>query len=634
MLQGQAADRLAELVESHGGEVTHYLPIINAVGALMTRQQLNAALESPLVGRYLDDLSIEEKPDDDTNSGAATCHGRGALELDRSDNAVTWRLYNKQETPLHLQSLDLAWPDRLGTAVTISLDGQEIRKRFIVANEPGKLEVIFPPNNAPAITTPSALTVQFPTASGSTNATTVKQREFGFSAGFGPDCTETLIPGYDDNFGDSYYPGVAEAEELHLHGVTGMGVSVAVLDSGLWEHDSLALDTHGEQRVLARFDAILGVEGDSVFDESGHGTHLTSALANSDPIIRNGIPTGAFKGIAPDARIVAIKAFNERGQGGFLDIVRGIQWAVDHRKTHNIRVLNLSFAAPPRWQYWLDPINQALMQAWAAGITVVAAAGNEGPDPMSVGSPGNLPYIITVGAVTDSWTPDTRDDDYVPDFSSRGPTPSAHIKPDIVAPGGHVIGLTRPGATLTRQHPEYMLSDNVLVMTGTSQASAVVSGIAALLLQLEPDLTPDDVKCKLISSSDLAINRDGLLTYSPFQQGYGYVSAKRAVTLGQRGCGNSDLNLQEDIAGTRHFEGPAIVTSEGSVSLPGLDRMVSAEEPAKGFSESRKWGAKAHIERELDNSGQKPNNNAIFNWAERYREEKLRIDELATTPRK
>ena len=154
-----------------------------------------------------------------------------------------------------------------------------------------------------------------------------------------------------------------------------------------------------------------------------------------------GIATGAFKGVAPDVSLVSVKAFDIAGQGDFLDIVRAIQWVVDNRAKYDIRVLNLSFAARPRWHYWLDPINQAVMRAWASGITVIAAAGNEGPEAMTIGSPGNLPFIITVGAVTDSWTPDNKDDDYIPDFSSRGPTPSAHIKPDLVAPGGHITCL-------------------------------------------------------------------------------------------------------------------------------------------------------------------------------------------------
>jgi subtilisin family serine protease len=274
------------------------------------------------------------------------------------------------------------------------------------------------------------------------------------------------------------------------------------------------------------------------------------------------------------------------------------------------------------------------MRAWAEGITVVAAAGNEGPGDMTIGSPGNLPYVITVGAVTDSWTTLDRNDDYIPDFSSRGPTPNAHIKPDIVAPGGHITGVTRPGSTITLNHPEYALKSGEFVMTGSSQAAALVSGIAALLLQLEPELTPDDVKCKLTSSAEPAINRDGLLAYSPFVQGHGQVDARRAVTLGKTGCGNNDLDIEKDLQGSEHYQGPAIVLKDGAVSLPGLEKMVSGEPSPSGRSDSRRWGVKAHIERDDPPlSKEELERDSPFDWMEVYRREKSRIEELSRDSR-
>jgi subtilisin family serine protease len=459
------------------------------------------------------------------------------------------------------------------------------------------------------------------------------QSDFSIKAHFIGGCSTKLVPAYENNQEDFYYSSVVGAAELHRHGITGKGVTIAVLDSGLWEHPSLKNDTSGQPRVIARYDAIDDVESGEVFDESGHGTHMTSVLAHSGRVTRQGEPAGYYKGIAPDARLVAVKAFNQEGQGKMLDIVRGIQWVVDKRVKYDIKVLNLSFASRPRWNYWLDPVNQAAMQAWATGITVVAAAGNEGPDPMTIGSPGNLPYVITVGALTDSWTPEDRSDDYIPDFSSRGPTPSAHIKPDIVAPGGHITGLTRPGSTLIQEYPEYLLRTGEFVMSGSSQASALVSGIAALLLQLEPELSPDDLKCKLTSSAEPAINSDGLLAYSPFEQGYGYVSATRAVTLGENGCGNSELDIAREIADEEHFQGPAIVDENGIPSLPGLDTMISPQPAEKGFSLSRKWGVKDHIER-----GAPPTETASeaaahpFDWRREYLREKARIEDLARPP--
>ncbi|TXS91291.1 S8 family peptidase [Parahaliea maris] len=621
MLQGESSEQLAALVRQRGGIVTHDLHIINAIGAVLTRDQLDGVLLSPLVTRHIDDLALapaEEEPE--------LCNVGGALELEISSNALRWQLYNKGEADVSLQTLELQWPERLGALQGVYYDGKllpytpEVDK----ASRSLTLEISGSTPLTPGLSSLVALRFDHPADA----RAPLQQHEISLSARFREGCAAELIPGYATYGTDTYFPSVAGASALHQLGITGQGVTVAVLDSGLWEHASLSHNTLGRYRVTGRYDAIANVTGQEVFDESGHGTHMTSVLANSSPVTHDGKKTRSFMGIAPDVDIVAVRAFNKSGQGDFLDIVRGIQWIVDQREALNIRVMNLSFAARPRWPYWLDPINQAVMRAWHAGIVVVAAAGNEGPEPMSIGSPGNLPYIITVGAVTDSWTPDNRNDDYIPDFSSRGPTPSAHIKPDIVAPGGHIAGLTRPGSTLTLEHPDYILSTGEFVMTGTSQASALVSGIAALLLQLEPDLSPDDIKCKLTSSAEPAINNDGRFSYSPFQQGNGYVNATRAVTLGKRGCGNVGMDITSEIDNAQHYEGPAIVSEEGEASLPGLKELYAGEATEKGMSDNRRWGVKAHIER----SGAPLANTSPIDWPGQYEEERAIIERLSQPP--
>jgi subtilisin family serine protease len=630
MLQGDSTQRLAELVRKVGGEVTHELHIINAVGAELSRPQLDRAHRSGLVSRTIDDLAVTDPPpprEDETR-----CELGGGLELQYEHKGLRWTLFNKAGEHLILESLELSWPEALGTVTQVTLDGQKVpidenrqEGTSLDIQLAGQRPVIAPGTSELSVGFSRTIEPQQLPA----------QRDFTIKANAGEDCSAELIPGYQDNHNDFYYSTVAGAEALHYHGVTGQGVTVAVLDSGLWEHPDLATDTRGKNRVIGRFDAIRNTEGKEVFDESGHGTHMTSVLAHSGPVIRDGKATGSFKGIAPDAQLVAVKAFDHEGHGDFLDIIRGVQWVVDNREKYGIRVLNLSFAARPRWDYWRDPINQAVMRAWASGITVVAAAGNEGPEAMTIGSPGNLPYVITVGAVTDSWTVGDRTDDYIPDFSSRGPTPNAHIKPDIVAPGGHITGLTRPGSSLTEEYPEYLLSSGEFVMTGSSQASALVAGIAALLLQLEPDLTPDDIKCKLITSAEPAINADGLLAYSPFQQGHGYASATRAVTLGQRGCGNKDLDIDRELNKGEPYQGPAIFDAKGNTTLPGLEDMLSPVEAAKGHSDTRRWGVKSHIERQgLGEQG--PNSSDTkppFDWELMYESEKAAIEDLSRQPR-
>ncbi|MCB1701355.1 MAG: S8 family peptidase [Halioglobus sp.] len=629
-LQGTSAAELSALVESQGGTVTHNLHIIDAVGAMLTPNQLEKVLASGQVGRFFDDLSLSETPEEPDKEGETDCKLHGSVQLDINKQDIHWLIYNKDQNPARLERLTLSWPSQFGRIEQITLGDQILDPKLLasVGESTALIELEqLPADSSLLLNGNQRLGIHFSDSPGQP----VQQRDFEVKASFAGDCSVELIPGYDDNHENFHYNAAAGVDALHLNGVTGKGITVAVIDSGLWEDPALSRDTAGQPRIVARYDAITNTTSGEVFDASGHGTHMTSVLAHNGAVTRNGVATGTFKGVAPDVNLVAVKAFDVEGQGDFLDIVRAIQWVVDNRKTYDIRVLNLSFAARPRWHYWQDPINQAVMQAWADGITVVAAAGNEGPELMTIGSPGNLPYVITVGAITDSWTPADRDDDYIPDFSSRGPTPSAHIKPDLVAPGGHMTGLTRPGSTLTLEHPEYILRTGEFVMTGSSQATALVSGVVALLLQLKPDLTPDDVKCMLLTSAEPAINSDGLLAYSPFQQGHGYLNATRAVTLGEIGCGNAELDIDREISGIEHSEGPAIIDKDGKASLPGLSEMVSPEPAAKGMSKTRKWGVKAHIERQNPPPANttSPLKAPPFDWMQLYLEERNKIESLS-----
>src|SRR6202022_5054514 len=99
-----------------------------------------------------------------------------------------------------------------------------------------------------------------------------------------------------------------------------------------------------------------------------------------------------YLSIAPQANLVAVRAFDGTGSGRYADVIAGLNWIVANRTKYNIRVLNLSFGAPPQSNYWDDPLNQAVMAAWQAGIVVVTAPGNEGPAAMTTGGPGTVPY--------------------------------------------------------------------------------------------------------------------------------------------------------------------------------------------------------------------------------------------------
>ncbi len=612
MLQGSSTQELAGLARRAGANITHELPIINAIGATISEAKLAKLIDNDAVTRHITDLSVQIEPQEEVDQAAA-CDVVGALEIDVKDQSVTWALFNKG-APVTLSSFSATVKSGDFTLLSTTLNGSAVG----VTNKP---EV-----SGSAVLKQGKNLLRFNFASDSDASLPLSQPLFQLSAQFANDaenCETKLIKGYAAPQTDSFFPSQVGADVLHRHNITGKGVGVAIVDSGIWQHPSLSLDTKGKPRIAAYYDAI---ENHNVLnrDESGHGTHIASVLASSTSSIRNGSDSGAYQGVAPDVSLVIVKAFGSDGQADYLDLVRAIQFVVDNRERYNIRVLNLSFAAHPRWHYWLDPINQAVMRAWQAGITVVAAAGNEGPDAMTVGSPGNLPYIITVGAVTDSWTPFDRDDDYIPDFSSRGPTPSAHIKPDVLAPGGHISALISPNSTLLAKHPEYQRSNGEFVLTGTSQASAVVAGIAALMIQLEPELTPNNIKCMLMSSAEPAITDTGLLAYSPFVQGDGVVSVSRAITLGERNCANQGLNIEQDIAGTHHFDGPAIIDARGNITLPGLEQLLSKKEQAKGHSTSRKWGVKEHIER--DNYRSSPRSEQ---WEQRYHFERRIMESIS-----
>jgi len=182
---------------------------------------------------------------------------------------------------------------------------------------------------------------------------------------------------------ETNYPMLVGADTLQKAGITGRGVTIAVLDSGLWQ-DPLQL--YGS-RILATRDVTNGGSGPVTGDPYGHGTHIASIAAGGAQNIG-----GQYLSIAPGANLVIVRALDGDGAGSYSDIIAGINWIVANRQKYNIRVLNLSLGASPQSYYWNDPLDQAVMAAWKAGIVVVAAAGNDGPNPMTIDVPGNVPY--------------------------------------------------------------------------------------------------------------------------------------------------------------------------------------------------------------------------------------------------
>jgi serine protease AprX len=347
----------------------------------------------------------------------------------------------------------------------------------------------------------------------------------------------------------SDYPDLVGADVVWEAGVTGEGVTVAIVDTGLSNHPGLLNKVNGVRlnRIAAWVDFV--EDSKSPRDPHGHGTHIAGIIANG----QQG-PDGDWNGVAPGVRLVGVRVLDENGYSDYEKVIDGIQWVVEHKDEYNIQVMNLSLVSNVEVPYWADPLNLAVMEAWASGITVVVAAGNGGSGAMTIGVPGNNPYVITVGAFTDNHSPDNWGDDYLAPFSAAGPTLDAFTKPDVLAPGAHMVSTMEKHSTLENEHPESQLPHKYFTMAGTSQSSAVVSGIAALTLAANPDLTPDEVKYRLMVTALpwVDIDSDQAL-YSVWQQGSGRVNAPDAVFADISGSSNYGMDILADLAGDHYL---------------------------------------------------------------------------------
>jgi len=381
------------------------------------------------------------------------------------------------------------------------------------------------------------------------------------------------------------------------YGVTGRGIGVAVIDSGVttW-HDDLYRSATGAfaRRVVHFKDFTREVSPNIWFndlpsDEYGHGTHVAGIIAGS------GYDSGGRRmGVAPGARLIGLKVLDGEGNGYVSDVIAAIDYAISVRSTYNVRVINLSVASGVFESYLNDPLALAAKRAADVGIVVVAAAGNLGTDENGrtqwggITSPGNAPWVLTVGASSHQGTAN-RGDDIVANFSSHGPTwLDFAAKPDIVAPGVGIESLADPSSTLYGRLGAYLLPGTVSVgyrpylsLSGTSMATPVVAGTVALMLEANPRLTPNAVKAILQYTAE---SRSG---ESVLSQGAGFVNAKGAVRLAkffsapQGGLGYMRDTIEgQRINWARHIVwGNYLIT--GGVLLPG----------SNAWATNQTWGA-------------------------------------------
>lgn len=266
----------------------------------------------------------------------------------------------------------------------------------------------------------------------------------------------------------------------------GDGVAVAVLDTGVTP--TADLDGPAGSRVLARVD--LTAEHDGI-DRYGHGTHMAGLVAGNGAASQE-----RYEGAAPEADIVSVKVAGWDGATDVSAVIAGLQWIVANRDRYGIRVVNLSFGTDSVQSPAVDPLDEAVERAWRAGLLVVVSAGNQGPLGDTVTKPGDDPYVLTVGALDLEGT-STVVDDQVPPFSSRGAG-----KPDLVAPGISIVSERAPGSTLDAFRPLARVGDGYFKGSGTSQAAAIVSGVAARLFEADPTLTPDEAKAVLVQTAN------------------------------------------------------------------------------------------------------------------------------------
>ncbi|WP_238654703.1 S8 family peptidase [Paenibacillus piscarius] len=281
-------------------------------------------------------------------------------------------------------------------------------------------------------------------------------------------------------------PTIGATAVKRSRGLTGKGINIAVLDTGVYPHPDL---TRPVNRILAFKDYINHRK--CPYDDNGHGTHIAGDAAGNGWSSR-----GKYRGPAPGAGIVAIKVLDRNGDGYDSTIIKAIEWCIARRRKLKLRILSMSFGGPVAPDVKDDLLVQAVERAVKAGLTVVIAAGNHGPGRRTVESPGISPSAITVGAVNDRRTL-TQKDDRITVYSSRGPAPGGLVKPDLVAPGDRVISLRAPGSQLVRELPGNKVGKRYFKLSGTSISTPMVSGAVAQLLQLRPCLSPRQVKMLL-----------------------------------------------------------------------------------------------------------------------------------------
>ena len=398
-----------------------------------------------------------------------------------------------------------------------------------------------------------------------------------------------------------YHNETINSSNAWSQGLTGAGIGVAVIDSGI----ANVSDLNATNVVYSEDFTNSG----SPLDQYGHGTHVSGIIAGNGSNSTGTNDTYTFKGIAQGVNLINLRVLDQNGEGTDSEVIAAIQTAIQLQSTYNIRVINLSLGRPVLESYTTDPLCQAVEQAWKAGIVVVVAAGNYGRDNDAgtngygtITAPGNDPYVITVGAMNTLGTPD-RTDDVPASYSSKGPSIVDQIvKPDLVAPGNLIVSLYTPPDTLNVENPSHEIPTSLyqtngtasaspayFILSGTSMATPMVSATTALMLQQNAALTPDQIKARLmltafknlVQSATVTDPTTGQTFYEQadiFTVGAGYLDIQAAL---------ASTELAPPAAGSA-FSPSANLSASGQVVLVNGSSVLGSG--ASTWSVSSVWG--------------------------------------------
>ena len=263
---------------------------------------------------------------------------------------------------------------------------------------------------------------------------------------------------------------IIEQVTMNLQALTenkyfGQGQTICFIDTGIHPH----FDFIFPKSKIVKFVDLIN-KSSAPYDDNGHGTFVAGVACGG------GIYSKKSNGIAPLANIISVKALGKNGDSTSNTILDAMQWVYENHKAYNIGVVCMSFGAETNNKF--DPLASGAEALWKAGITVVAAAGNSGPNKNSIKSPGNNPYIITVGALDVG-------NMSAAEFSSRGPTIYGH-KPDLLAPAVDIISCNNKFLPYTK-------------MSGTSVATPIIAGVCAIIKSKYPNITNNEIKKFLLS---------------------------------------------------------------------------------------------------------------------------------------